>query len=793
MQRPRSQSSIYDIFPAQRDFTKPRHNKSHPYQEMAGDPHRKYSEIKGFLELNQSPYVTSEKYHALNKVTSDKSVVRSTSTLFYDLDNLAKRHSYHCVAGFSISTSNILNMNPNNNHMKNSGFDAKSNAIVQECATENQPKIKAKDSISVNSRKAKRILQSNLMLSSDMFINTELKEKDMNHSHELYEKEQKFWSFAKYHTEYTKPQPEEKRNKNKNHTKQTEDPCPCQLFSYACPCADKKSLTNLAKNSKIAAVANQVTSTMKISISQRNKNFSVPKEDSAKVTVDKVVNAKATEELPEYNIVRVSDQVSPPSMYQSNVSKHHCNENKTRSSSKQKNMKKPRQVTCPRCKERIDVLSFTEEEECLNFSTINRMKDNPSPGQCSYSSSLSQRSKHDGDICNHDPPCEMVPVCQILPSEQAFMNSTKCFKMESKMKNTAKTIKITKACRHHPPCTVVPSCQRMRVLSNNCEFIPPCIHRPRCVNLPLCVPFSKTIDYDELLNRSANEEDNNVKCHHSNIYTTPTYVPFYQRDSINNNIEHHFCATHNTCEFVNDYEPRFFINPKRQASPILTSYQTSSPVSCSCPKPNKSCQYECDDCKCRNNYIPIKSESGDVIVYIRDVGCQFRSKQSPCDNSLRSKMSCPSFQEDPKVDNYFSNYHTLRYEDKFTNPISGGDQTVSSSSIEIDIHCPSHGRDKKQVLSELNTGFKPRASPVVANCSLHDPIVEYCMTTCKEDIEKKRKKSHSILNTVTSRKSFLKGKHKKLPSVRRRRKSRLSYQSLLNSSSMKSYTGERAT
>lgn len=775
----KSHTSIYDIFSPTRQYNASclKYKKTCTYHEVCDDPQRKYAEVKGSIPLYLTPYITSEKYHSLNKRTSDKYVVRSTSTLFYDLDNLAKRHSYDCVADFGVSTHNISLGSTKRSFTNSSGFDAKSKAIVQECTTKTIPK----DSVSLINKKTKKSTPSKLLISSDLFINsTDYTEKGPNIQLRFNEKDQKFWSYSKYKTEYTKPISEERRNIIKNHGQNSEDPCPCQLFSYACPCTDKKSLTNLAKNNKTATASNQVTTSMKVAATYKNKTM---KENSRNL-VDKVTSPQVSEILPEYKVVRVSDQISPQSVYHKNMSKHICNEIRSNCCPKQKTHRKSRQVICPKCKERIEIMSIGGEEDNLCNSHTHQVQENSSPDQHSYASNISQKSKFDGDMCNHEPPCELVPICQILPSEQAFAQSAKCFKMESKMKNNSRTIKITKACRHHPPCTVVPSCQRIRVLNSNCEYIPPCLHRPRCVNLPLCVPFSKTIDYDELLNNPVNEEDS-LKCHH--MYSTPAYMPVYQHETVANNIQHQFHATQNNREYVNNFDPTFFLTPKlTRTSPTFSPNQSPtnkpSPISCTCPKSNKSCQYQCADCRCENITSPAKkSPSEDVIVYIRDVGCQFRNKHSSYNNILQSKTSSGSFEDDTaKMGNYFSNYHTLRYEDKFTNPVSGGEQTtISTSSIEVDSHCPSHGKDRNLGLPEINTGFRARTSPVVANCSLQDSILKYCAS---KDLNKKRKKTRSISNTTSSRKIFVKSKHEK-SSVKRRRKSRLSYQNLLNSNS----------
>ncbi|CAG4962588.1 unnamed protein product [Colias eurytheme] len=603
------------------------------------------------------------------------------------------------------------------------------------------------------------------------------------------EKQQKFWSYAKYRTEYTKPIPEEKKTKKTDRGKRTEDPCPCQLFSYACPCTDNKSLTKLAGNSKTITVANQVVSAMKVGSYQKEK----VKSDIAVILADKETSARASNIHVEYESTNKHDE-GIKRVSKQNGSNNTCNEIKSNNSGKYR-CKKSRQYLCPNCNEKVEIVTISEQEESLNLnlSPIHRTQENSSPAQYSYVSNMSQKSKPiaDKDSCKHEPPCELVPVCQILPCEQVYSNPTKCFNKPPKLKNMPRTIKVTKACRHHPPCTVAPSCQRLNVLKNNCEYIPPCLHRPRCINLPLCVPFSKTLNYDELINKTANEEDLEYP-----VYTPTKYVPTHQHDSLDSDLEHrhHFHTTQNTCEYVSEYEPRYFLAPQMNyTSPSRSPYQMPSTMPCDFPKSNKYCQYECTYSKRNRIEEPGDNVGGDAIIYIRDVGCQFRNKHNSQDNSLlHSKAYNASFDENhSKTSNFYSNYHTLRYEDKFTNPLSCGDHsmsTVSTSSIEIDIHCPSHGKDSKKISdTKPITGFEPRQSPVIANCFLEDPILNLCVSKSNNLNKKLRHKSRKWLHThpVCSRNSFLRNKCKKVFSVRRRGKSRLSYQSIFNLSSAK--------
>ncbi|XP_075978944.1 uncharacterized protein LOC142978393 isoform X2 [Anticarsia gemmatalis] len=207
-------------------------------------------------------FITSD-FDYLQRKVSSKTLIPSTSTIFYDLDDIAKRHSFHCMTDFGQSNTNLLKVMRMN--VKNNAF-AKSNATVQECATQLPRKLVPRDSIEINSRKVKKKaskdLSSEIFLRDDDYLHDYDRHYYSNNLRDICQKPQKFWSYAKYRTEYTKP--EDKKLKKKEKGKRTEDPCPCQLFSYACPCTDKKSLSELAENSGSLTVANQITSTSKI-------------------------------------------------------------------------------------------------------------------------------------------------------------------------------------------------------------------------------------------------------------------------------------------------------------------------------------------------------------------------------------------------------------------------------------------------------------------------------------------------------------------------------------------------
>ncbi|KAG6444751.1 hypothetical protein O3G_MSEX003505 [Manduca sexta] len=463
--------------------------------------------------------------------------------------------------------------------------------------------------------------------------------------------------------------------------------------------------------------------------------------------------------------------------------------------SKPKYHRKSRKIICPNCKEKVEIISTTEEEENLkcDSSTYGSKEISPTTAYaCRAPLSKNHKGKieNDGDICFHEPRCEMVPVCQILPCDDNYLNS-KSNKSQTSPKQNTRVIRITKACRHHPPCTVVPSCQRANVLKNNCEYIPPCLHRPRCVNLPLCVPFSKSMHYEEV-NKHVDENENS-ECPH---VPRCKYIPLCQHDSLVNNVNHQIHMIpqmQHACEFMNGYQtPAFLITPQTNCMPNSYSpCQVSSPNTCSY-KPSKSCQYDCTDNKCYTFNVPKASNSNEMVVFIRDVGCQFRNKNySPKESVMQSKVSSESIDfVDVKIDKYYTDVHTLRYEDKFTNPISGGEVSLSSgslsTSIENNTNSPSHEqRATRNSPRSRQTGFSPEAAYVTAFNIYGEPTAtaaHISPNSLKELSKCDARMCRDCLNpsNVKSRKSLLNHKYKKM--FNRRKKCRSSRHVNLNRS-----------
>lgn len=789
----KSYTSIYDLFGSRHfnniAYKNPRkHSKDlSVFQATCGDAARAKLHSNNSLRLNSTQYITSEKYHLLNKDFSYKSLVRSTSTIFYDLDDVAKRHSFHCLNDISASNVNLLKVMKI--PLNTNGFNGKADAIVQECATQIQPKIVPRDSIEINTRKIKKSFPDEPFLSSEIF----LRDDDYDFSEKQYynkditNRQQKFWSFAKYRTEYTNPVNEEKKRKKKDRGKRTEDPCPCQLFSYACPCTDKKSLTELARNSKSLTVADQITSTANFLADERTegKSNKTKKWKNQPPREDKLLSTDYVEVIDKYEVLPTKTEAIVNNTMKQDIPtlKDNIQMDNVSIRSKVKQVKKHRKITCPNCKENVEViLSTTDEEESLKYdnSSVFRIKNSSKSSYRSPKNSNRHKSVIAEDSCGHDPQCELIPVCQILPTDNVYL-SHKCIRKQSNPKTTPKIIRITKACRHHPPCTVVPSCQRANVLKNNCEFIPPCLHRPRCVNLPLCVPL-KNLHYDELMK---NADDESGTCPH---IPRCKYVPECQYEPVASNLENHLnivSQVQNACEFLSEFQqPKYSLSPKMTVcaqNNVSSINKVVSPTTCHCCKSNKSCQYNCPDCKCSNNVKEM--DSNEAVVFIRDVGCQFRNKRYSSKDSDQSKISSASFDfVDVKMGNYYNNVHTLRCEDKFTNPMVDEDlseTSVSIISLEVDSHCPTHGERGSRKHSERATGFIPKqnTSPYVAYTTQRSQVMPSQMYSGNNELNDARTLGQGYSYStfpVKSHRSFMKGKYKKMFAVKRRRKPKAS-------------------
>ncbi|XP_060802477.1 uncharacterized protein LOC132902235 [Amyelois transitella] len=705
-------------------------------------------------------YMTSEKYHNLNKNISYTTDYHSTSTLFYDLDNLAV-HSY-------VDLSRVSKKKYSSNTKINSSFihsihglKGNSYTFVQECETQILPVLLPRDSLEVQTKKVEKCFPNDPEISSEIY----LKDDDFtniapfNDSDKNIQRKQKYWSYAKYRTEYTNPTRQDKKSKKKDHTRQIEDPCPCQLFSYTCPCADDKCLAGL-KNSK--SLSDQVTSTTNIVKEERKddrketklfkKNHKgksiVPKDDKPTSITCIIDNLESVEK---------SD---PTLLY---TEKYDVISHTETMNNKGKSKRKKRQVMlCPNCKEKVEFSSMdpSEEEGSIIYEDLSYQPNDSSPGKSVYTYKTAVKKQmadksNDRGSCHHNPTCDLVPLCQLLPTDNVFL-SPKITKKQETSKTSPRVIRITKACRHHPPCTVAPSCQRANILKNNCEYIPPCLHRPRCVNLPLCVPFSKNIPYDELKHV---EEMENGQCPH---VPRCTYIPEC-RNIYSGNLSNQV----NMAQLPNGYGMFAPPAPYNVLSPCLR--QSFSPCQIHPPgyipdyglsRSDKSCQYDTLGMS-YNPSVP-RIVSSEAVVFIRDVGCQFRNRYNSPIDSIRITKSSTSFDHDNvNLGVIYTNVHTLRYEDKFTNP--KGKMEVSVSSLSLTSNNTSHLMDRYDESRNRTSGFdpKPTKSPFVAYATNIGSYKHYI---------KEKNNTHPF--PTKSRLSITRNKYRKFFNIKRKKKKR---------------------
>ncbi|KAJ2943694.1 hypothetical protein O0L34_g16806 [Tuta absoluta] len=772
---------------------------NHTRTEKSSDPAE--STRNHTKPVNESAYITKERFYFLNRDLSNNCVVKSTSTIFYDLDEIAKKQSLTCSL---VEPSLDIVIEKTKEQPANQGFGQPC-AIVQECETykgsitllprdskeiiAKKGKKKGRNDAQLSSeilKKVKRKGQHDGQLSSEFFLRDDNYEeyKNSKDSKRYFDRElsdqQKFWSYAKYHTDYTKPIPEEVKLRRKDRGKRgTEDPCPCQLFSYACPCenSNKNSLSGLLN--QIKSVNDHQTSTEEIHSREKRRIKKQIKE--CKVTNTSFVEQGIHENKDTILHSKTDNQFKITS---ENMSVR----------SKRNPFKKIRQVTCPKCKEIIEVASSTDDGsqkpspspssplyqkikvQCsppnvtyVHPLTTNKLPDSgfrkhlpnePEFRKQSYSPNAPERmsptgiSKTDGeDYCRHDPTCEMIPVCQVLPPEHP---TKKCGK-SALSKTNPRIIRITKACRHHPPCTVVPSCQRANVLKNNCEYVPPCMHRPRCVNLPLCVPMSKTFDLNSL---TGNHEDTTKEqeiCAHSHRGMNNESP----QDSLKSNEVKRQCCNgphvQNTIDDGTRYAQQIMPQTRNPShGTICAQCHITAPTFNVKHNESVGCQYE------------VRERVSDAVVFIRDVGCQFRNKRS-CPKTSFARLVTPSMSFElmnVKMGNYYTGLHTLRYENKCTSADSNmslyGSSSDSDTCAELS-PCASPRIRQGVARCMRGTGFPTRPSTYVAafsTCLVGNSYTKKLHSKRKEKTQTKNILLHQM-NAVKSKKSILNRTHSK--------------------------------
>ncbi|XP_073947004.1 uncharacterized protein [Choristoneura fumiferana] len=791
-------TSMYDIFGPD-PYNNPFYVETKKSDNVSELPlcGRKALSTKSRSSKSESPrkppekLITSEMLNSLMKYSSKSSVLHSSSTSFYDLDSVVKKHSFRCLSEICVSNANILKSLNVNVSPKN-GFDGKSDCIVQDCATDVRPAFIRRVSKEIDHKSNRKNMTPDCLLSCDMC----LREDDCDVVHHqkstiCYDvndpngKGSKFWSYSKYRSENSSvsKKKKDKRRKDKKVdkcSKHAGNPCPCHLFSYGCPCKDKSSLTELPKSSKSLTVAEQNTSTPNIMETIcgnvfATKRHSMHMEDKLTgLSGDGLVEKHDKEVSQNDSAFKVTDT--------KDVTQIDTTPCESKQSKKTKRSKKMRLIKCPKCKEKVEINleMSTEDEDSLKCqSTIYSPQESPKTSVLAPAHSVIsdiQEMENETNACNHEPKCDMVHICQIVPTENIECLKKQC----NQPRSTPRIIKITKACRHHPPCTVVPSCQRANVLKNNCEYVPPCLHHPRCVNLPLCVPFTKSLHYDETTNNYVDLEENTDGFHVPRY----KYMSLCQHDSLENTAIPHM---QHAFELRRTQQQQPYFQNQTCMSNTFSPYQIPHP--CNCCKSNKSCQHGEQDtanCKCFENEV--RERPSNAVVFIRDVGCQFRDKTYALDDSvlqprLRYTCSSNSFHLPMmRMGNYYTKVHTVRCEDKYTTPKSGEDYSRISidsiTSMEIDANCPSHGFQATQKAWPF--GFDPESnkSTYVAAYMTHaDP------TRPPQEAEKASEKSSNKFssrysddgNVLPVKPGRYKGKCRKTFCVKQRRKSKTNH------------------
>lgn len=697
-----------------------------------------YDEYSMFNQ-SQQVYMTSERYHNLNTVqSSDKTIIKSTSTFFYDLDDLAKRHSFNCLTE-NLTKSNCLRVM--DVAVKNTFEHKNKNTIVQECAT--QMRHKPRDSLEILSKKTKKKNAS--MPNESSGINLRDNDQDDKINSNNIPRPQKIWSYAKYNVDYTNIAESKRKHRKKDKIQRTENPCPCQLFSYACPCSDSKSLPQLADNEEFKNYVDQKTSTVNkediqykiLNMEKNTNNKNVAKENmETNVSFTDFANIKYNSSLKD-------------------VSEHEIKNNEFNVNNNSTNLKKPLQIICPKCKEVVDIINIIEKQPSTHYVVPSP---NPHVAECTYTENNRSEIRSYTNGCNHEPKCEMTPICQILPNSTFRDNKFKneiVQQVHATYKAPPRIIRLTKACRHQPPCTVTPSCQRENALKTNCEFIPPCMHRPRCINLPLCIPIPKDLcNYEQSAKNKTAYSDCSNKPHYkliSNYHQNYRDNKLFENQNIyNNRYGTDYASQYRNTTMKQPYEEAY----TTQLNNCYNRENEDPSISCSCCIDNKSCQ--CSSCKIE----PIVDES---IIYIRDVGCQFRSKsESPKQSIFNSKTSSVFDVNNLKLGNYYTDIQNLQHEHKYTNPVIdkevSSSSTIKSSEIDDDSHC-SHRTNYRN-----SSSIKRNVSPYVAAFSSMANNNNYKSTGHREPDTI----NGEATSNFTKRASVIKNKHKQMRKRKRR-------------------------
>lgn len=535
------------------------------------DNHSRYKQT-------QQIYITSEKYYKLNR-NSSISLNKSTSTIFYNLDNFVKQQCFDFDLGKS--KTDVLLVSNKDNKLSNAlkkYHNKKKKYKEPELSSEN-----ASDIYDCYYTEEK---PNNL---NDLYNNCKENQIYINRNRKK----------LKNNCDSDENYVENNKNIEKDESEGIKNPCPCQLFSYACPCTDNKSLTQLAK-------------------SNRSKHFIEKMTGSNDISHDIIKDNDLNDK--QRNQTTYVCERNEPITVKGKENEVDCSKTK----------RCELNINCPNCRRNIKIVkeknkTNLSDDSNSNKSILSSLYVNtilpPFATPCTL---VSKEHKHSCKTCEHNPKCEI--------SQYPHLNDQHKVIQECARSNSPKIIRISKACRHQPPCIVVPSCRRAAVIENNCGLIPSCFHKPRCINLPLCTSIAE--EKDRVQFTSDGSHNKNVKCCHMPQilpnYLDPQFSRGSERDPYDNIDK--YCAREMTLfqrtENSDGYDNIMNnIRPKEKLQNLRDN----------CIHIDKSCQYS------------LKSKSRDTddgIIFIRDVGCQFRTKwlhQNKCENN-----NCITPQQEPK-------------------------------------------------------------------------------------------------------------------------------------------------
>ncbi|KAG7295948.1 hypothetical protein JYU34_021037 [Plutella xylostella] len=327
-------------------------------------------------------------------------------------------------------------------------------------------------------------------------------------------------------------------------------------------------------------------------------------------------------------------------------------------------------LICPQCQANV---------ECISQTIVQKTKKADSVNDTSAIKSLGDRKKSEYfSQYNCKTPRSVLPfgTDKTLPPEPVKYSRSKR-RTPTKL---SRVIRIVRACRHHPPCPVAPSCQKLNVIKNKCKVIPPCPHSPRCVNLPVCIPLAEEKKFLEYEN---SEESSNVV---SADYLRPK--PTYQFKAE--------CCAFRENEYLNSTLSKESSIVSLQPSQKTVFNKSPVQVMSAFLQRTKSCQYEYIEFNKDFSYRP----PDEGIVFVRDVGCQFKSRHKS-GSSFVSRVSSSSTCYELKNIKIGS---ARCYVNKCTSPVALSDSKSCKSSCS-DLEKTSH--DASQSLTDKSQEPEP--------------------------------------------------------------------------------------